>query len=456
MSKISLKEVLKEVAGKVIKKGTREPEEVSTDSRKIKSNDIFFALKGERFNGNYYAYEAATKGAAVCIIDELHNMEENIPSDCTVILVEDVKEAFWKLAQYYRKKLGVKIIGVTGSTGKTSTKDLIAAALSSKFKVFKTLGNFNNEIGLPLMIFSLDESYEVAVLEMGMSSFGEIDRLSSIAKPDIAVITNIGISHIENLGSRENILKAKLEITNYFTKDKVLIVNNDNDLLSTVDNEDYKIVRIAIDNLGDYRASNLSLTSERISFVIIDKAENESVKASFNLLGKHNVYNILCAVACARELGLNYEDIIKGVHSVEKTPMRLEISNSGGITIINDCYNASPDSMKSALEVLSTFSGKKIAVLGKMNELGSESRKAHKEVASYARERGIDILAAIGEVAVHYREGFGEQGFICFENKEQAIEYLLKNLKSGDNVLVKASRTLAFEEIAQKLKKSER
>lgn len=217
MEKLTLEEIVKAVDGTLIVKGnTTEFDKISTDSRGISPNSIFIALNGENFNGNKYAPNAITGGAKLCIVDEEIEVPEN--SDCSLIKVKSGKEALLNLAEYYRSKLPIKIIGVTGSTGKTSTKDLIGAALSKRFKVFKTKGNFNNEIGVPLMIFSLDESYEVAVLEMGMNNFGEIHNLAKVARPDIAVITNIGISHIENLGSQEGILKAKMEITDYLQR----------------------------------------------------------------------------------------------------------------------------------------------------------------------------------------------------------------------------------------------
>ncbi|WMJ81365.1 UDP-N-acetylmuramoyl-tripeptide--D-alanyl-D-alanine ligase [Clostridium sp. MB40-C1] len=455
MEKLTFEEIVKAVDGKIIiNNNFYKYNYVSTDTRKICENSIFIALKGENFNGNNYIIEASKKGANLCIVDEVNFKNHELQDFTSVILVEDTRKALLDLAEYYRKKLRVKVIGITGSTGKTSTKDLTAAALSSKFKVFKTKGNFNNEIGLPLMIFELDNSYDVAVLEMGMSDFGEIHRLAKTARPDIAMITNIGISHIENLKTRENILKAKMEITDFFTEDSVLIINSENDLLSTVQEKNYKLIKTGINGEVDYKAENIELGESYVKFSL--ENDNKEVEFKIDVPGKHNVLNALLAIASGRVLDIDYDELKEGIKNLTVTSMRLDIVKSNNYTIIDDCYNASPDSMKAALEVMNTLKGnRKIAVLGTMRELGDESHKAHKEIGEYAAKMGVDKLLAIGDYNSSYKEGFNnDDNFKMFSSNEDAIRYLEKHIKDEDIILVKASRSMKFEEIVKKLKLS--
>lgn len=458
MERLTLEEIIDAVQGEIYKKGVQcEYSGVSTDTRKIELNNIFIALKGESFNGNEYTVEAVKKGASLCIVDEIKfSLEEfqNINDAVSIIVVKDTKKALLSLAKYYRSQLDVKVIGITGSTGKTSTKDLVAVALGSKLKVFKTIGNFNNEIGLPLMIFKLDNSYDAAVLEMGMSNFGEIHSLADTAKPDIAMITNIGLSHIENLKTRENILKAKLEITDFFDSNSVLIVNNDNDLLSQINSDKFKVVKIGMESGGDYKADNIILEETKIKFDVTEYNSNIVKEFEIDIPGKHNVLNSLLSIACGRILGIKYEYLIEGIKNVETTSMRLDINSGKKFIIVDDCYNASPDSMKAALDVLSTLNCKRrIAVLGTMRELGDEAYAAHRDVAEYAKNKNIDYLITLGEFNQAYDEGFNNcSNFYEFNNYDEVIEFLTKFIGRQDAVLVKASRSMKFENIVHKLK----
>lgn len=450
MEKLTLEEIVKAVDGTLLVKGNiTEFDKISTDSREISPNSIFIALNGENFNGNKYAPNAITGGAKLCIVDEEIEIPDN--SDCSLIKVKSGKEALLNLAEYYRSKLPIKIIGVTGSTGKTSTKDLIGAALSKRFKVFKTKGNFNNEIGVPLMIFSLDESYEVAVLEMGMNNFGEIHNLAKVARPDIAVLTNIGISHIENLGSQEGILKAKMEITDYFTNENTLIINGEDSFLTSIKDKDYKIVSCGLNEKANLKATEVNLMEESIEFIL--NKDDEKHKFNIDAPGEHSVLNSLLAIGCGVELGVSYDDISEGLKNLARTPMRLEIiRNKEGYVIINDCYNASPQSMKSALEVQNNIKcDKRIAVLGTMLELGDESYLAHKEIGEYAKEIKVDELLVTGDFSKAYKEGFGEDTKV-FNTKLELIEYLKANVSIGNSILVKASRSMKFEEIVDAVK----
>lgn len=452
MEQLSFEEIVKAVNGKIHINGEfYKYNYLSTDTRKICEDSIFIALKGENFNGNNYIKEASKKGANLCIVDEIKFEPKELNSNTSVILVQDTKKALLDLAEYYRSKLRVKVIGITGSTGKTSTKDLTAAALSSQFKVFKTKGNFNNEIGLPLMIFQLDNTYDIAVLEMGMSNLGEIHRLAKTARPDIAIITNVGISHIENLKTRENILKAKMEITDFFTEDCVLILNNENDLLATIDKDKYKIAKIGFNGEVDYKAEDIELNDNSIKFSVIDGKNIEEFY--IEIPGKHNILNSLLAITAGRILGIEYDSLKSGIKNLSVTSMRLDVVKCGDFTIIDDCYNASPDSMKAALDVMSTIKGKrKIAVLGTMKELGEESHIAHKDVGEYAANIGVDELLSIGEYSLSYKEGFNnDKNFKSFNSTKEAAEYLKTSIRNEDIVLIKASRSMKFEDIVKEL-----
>lgn len=453
MDNIKLQDIVKAVDGKLLVEGKqKEFSNVVIDSRKVSKGDIFFAIKGENFDAHKFVDNVLENGAGLVIV---HKEEEykSLSKDTSIILVEDTKKALLDLAGFYIDTLDIKVVGITGSTGKTSTKDLIAAALSEKYKVFKTKGNFNNDIGMPLMIFQLNKDYEVAILEMGMSNLGEIETLARIAKPDLAVITNIGTSHMENLKTRDNILKAKLEITTLFDENNILIVNGDNDKLHDLESNKYKIVKIGTESDYNFKGCRIIIDKDNIEFSVKENEKEIDQRIFVPVPGKHNVLNSLLAVAVARQLGVSYEEIAEGIKNLEATSMRLDVINHEGYTIINDAYNASPDSMIAALEVLKTYEGRKIAVLGTMKELGEESSKAHKEVAEYAKTSGVDMLLTLGEFNSDFEAGFGEENFKALDSIEDIVHYLKENLKDGDVLLVKASRSMKFENIINELQK---
>lgn len=445
---LTFNELVVALEGEIIVEGNNKSfNNFCTDTRKIEADNIFLALKGDNFNGNKYIEEAMKKGASIAIVDEVHF--DSIKIDGTVIKVEDTYKALLNLAKFYRKKLGIKVVGITGSTGKTSTKDLVAAFLSYKYKVFKTKGNFNNHIGLPLMILGLDSSIEIAVLELGMSNLGEIHTLADCARPDVAIITNIGLSHIENLKTKENILKAKMEITDFFTRDSVLIVNGEDSYLNNLKEETFKIIKTGYEKTHKFNAENIILGDETTSFMINDGDKQQQF--ILPMVGAHNVLNALLGIAVAKALKVNYSEMKEGLKNIEATSMRLEFIKSKGITIINDCYNASPDSMKAALDVLNNYKGgRKIAILGTMRELGDESSKAHRATGEYAKEK-VDILITTGEFKEDYKIGFGTEQVIIYKTKEEIIEDLCNITKKDDVILVKASRGIKFEEIVNKL-----
>ena len=419
------------------------------DTRKIEKDNVYLAIKGANFNGNDFAIKALEAGASVVIVDELNFNLNDIKENGNVIKVKNTREALLNLAKFYREKLGLKVIGVTGSTGKTSTKDLIAALLSAKYRVFKTKGNFNNDIGLPLMILELTSDIDVAVLEMGMSSLGEIELLAKVAKPDIGVITNVGLSHIENLKTQENILKAKMEITTFFGKDNVLIVNAEDELLRNISSDVFKVKKIGYNHEYDVYASNIILREEETEFL----AHAFGEEAVFNLpmAGKHNVLNTMLAIEVSKSLNVSFEDMVRGVENLDATSMRLQVIKKQGLTIINDCYNASPDSMRSSLDVLSAYkNNRKIAILGDMYELGDESEKSHFEVGRYAKDK-VDTLIVIGKYIKNFKDGFNNDNIIMYNTKEECIKELENIIKLDDVVLVKASRGVKLENVVKKL-----
>ncbi|MGG7176154.1 UDP-N-acetylmuramoyl-tripeptide--D-alanyl-D-alanine ligase [Clostridium paraputrificum] len=445
---LKFEELVEAISGKVILNSEKKTfNKVCTDTRKIEKDNIFLALNGENFNGNKYVKSALEKGASIAIVDEVLVDLEEVRG--TIIKVENCYDALLSLAKYYREKLGIKIIGVTGSTGKTSTKDLVAAFLSEKYKVFKTKGNFNNHIGLPLMILELDSSVDIAVLELGMSDLGEIHTLAECSKPDIALITNIGLSHIENLKTRENILKAKLEITDFFNSENVLIVNGEDEYLPKVESNSYKIIKTGYNEGFDYIANNIILSEKSTSFTIEDGQDKYVFKLP--MVGAHNVLNALLGIAACRVLGVTYDEMVKGLKNIEATSMRLEFIEKDNFTIINDCYNASPASMEAALDVLSNYKGnRKIAILGTMNELGDEAERAHREVGAYAKEKA-DILITTGDFKESYKIGFDKRNIKIYDAKEEIICDLNNIINKGDVILVKASRGIKFEEIVKEL-----
>ena len=432
------------------------------DSRLIKKDDVFIAMKGQNFNGNLLWREAFENGANVAIVTEFNNDEElNDYNDKAIIKVEDQIVALRNMATKKRELYGkdFPVIAVTGSVGKTSTKDVIASVLSQKFKVLKTEGNHNNDIGVPLTILRLQDE-EIAVVEMGMNHFEEISRLSKIAKPTIGVITNIGTSHIGNLGSRENILKAKLEIIDGM-KVPFLVVNNDNDLLHNwyLDNkEKMQIKTFGTEKSSDVYATDINLYEDYSEFTCNIKEDKFNVKVP--VPGNHFVLNSLCAALIGNTVDLTNEQIKNGIEKFELTKKRMEITTiNNGIKIINDSYNASYESMKASIEYLSNMkNGRKIAVLGDMLELGDFSKELHKKVGEEVAKNKIDILLCSGEYSKNIMEeaqkqGMSEEKIYYKDTVEELYKQLKGILQENDNVLIKASNGMRFFEIAEKLLK---
>ncbi|MDD4495802.1 MAG: UDP-N-acetylmuramoyl-tripeptide--D-alanyl-D-alanine ligase, partial [Eubacteriales bacterium] len=358
---------------------------ISTDSRKIKSGDLFIPLEGENHDGHSYISGAINSGAAGTLTHK-NTFSKNLKgteflNETAVVRVADTLKALGSLAAFYRNRFNIPVIAVTGSVGKTGTKDMIAAAMSTRRNVLKTAGNYNNEIGLPLTMFNLEGSHEAAVIEMGMSGFSEIGRLSTIARPDIAVITNIGMSHIEKLGSRENIMKAKLEVLEGMDFYKgLLLLNSDDELLSGIKgSRGIRTLYFGLESDADYKAFDVEINEFNSDFSINIKGKKYRVRIP--VPGIHNVYNAAAAIAAATELGIEMDGIIEGLALYNPGNMRMNIVEKTGLKVINDTYNASPDSMKAAIDVMMKIKGeRRIAVLGDMLEMGIWAEKAHKGV----------------------------------------------------------------------------
>ena len=458
---MKIKEILQATKGKLIQ-GNEEEEinEFCRDTRIIKEGDAYIGIKGENFDGNTLWKNAFENGASTVILQGIDFSKENLEKykNENIIVVEDTIEALADIATYRRMLFGkdFPVIGVTGSVGKTSTKDIIANVVSQKYKTLKTQGNNNNNIGLPFAIFNLKDQ-EAAVIEMGMNHFGEISKLTKIAKPTISVITNIGTSHIGNLGSRENILKAKLEILEGMDK-KVLVINNDNDLLHKfyLENKDVEIHTYGIENESEVTAENIVLNENESEFVCNIKGEKFNVKVPVG--GIHFVYNALCAATVGTLLGLSKEQIENGIKTFELTKKRMDITElKNGVTIINDSYNASFESMQASLKYLSGLNAKrKIAVLGDMFELGEYSKELHEKVGKEVVKNKIDILVCCGDSAKYIvnmakKEGMPKEKVFYFDNKEQIEKFIRENAQNGDSVLFKASNGMKFFNIVENL-----
>lgn len=421
---------------------------VFTDSRNPLENGLFIALKGTNFDGHKFLPDLCGKGIAGAIVNE--SCKTCLPA----IYVEDTHAALLALGAYYRSQFDIPVVGLTGSVGKTSTKDMIYCVLSSRFRTLKTKGNMNNNIGMPMTLFNLDADTEAAVIEMGMNHKGEISRLVKALRPTIGVITNVGVAHIENLGSREGILAAKMEILDGLEKGSPLIINADNDMLRTVENSDYRIIRFGIaDRCADVTASDISADEQSVSFRV--NSFGEEAEVYLPVPGHHNVYNALSAIAAGHVLGIPLSDAVNALGNYSPEGMRQRIVVKDGITRIIDCYNSNPDSCKAAIDVLAGMkTGRRIAVLGDMFELGSFSVLSHADIGYYAASRNIDVLFTYGEESVHMADAAKKSGLAdvrSFRDCENLSKAILEELREGDSILFKASRGMKLENVIERV-----
>lgn len=427
-----------------------------TDSRLVEKDFLFFAIQGERVDGHQFIPQVMEKGAA-CAVCEKAPISGEGKAAGPYILVEDVKKAMQDIAAFYRSGLSIPIVGITGSVGKTSTKEFIAAVLGEKYHVLKTDGNYNNEIGVPLTLFRIREEHEAAVIEMGINHFGEMHRLSRMAAPDIVVMTNIGDCHLEALGSREGILKAKSEIFDFMRKDGTVIVNGDDELLSGIKEINKKTtVTFGKDKNNICYASGICAKGLFGTEAQIHIPSGD-FKVEIPLPGEHMVYNALAAAAVGETLGLTASEIAAGIASVRPTAGRSNLIRCGDRVVIDDCYNANPVSMCAAVDLLAWADTRKVAILGDMFELGENAEKLHGDVGRHAAKRRIDVIICVGELSAEMAKeaeaaNTGESEVFYYPEKEILLRELERLILPGDTILVKASHGMGFAEIVERLK----
>lgn len=430
-----------------------------TDSRKVEKGMLFIPIKGARADGHDFIPQVFEKGA-LAVLSE-HPLDD--PAG-PYIQVESSTEAMKKIAAFYRTQLNCKVVGITGSVGKTSTKEMIASVLEQRYKVLKTEGNFNNEIGLPLTMFRIRAKHEVAVLEMGISDFGEMHRLATMAQPDIGVITNIGLCHLENLGTRDGILQAKTEMFEHLKPDGIAILNGDDDKLCTKKEVNGKpAVFYGVGETGELPVQKSIYATDIENHGLEGmRAKIHTPQGDFDaqipIPGEHNVYNALAATAVGLQLGLSLREIAQGIAAVQTIAGRSNLLHVNGMTVIDDCYNANPVSMKASIEVLAHTSGRRIAVLGDMGELGTDEKKLHREVGEAVAASGIDALFCTGTLSRELAEAASanEDCQVHYEaDRDSLTEKLLAFVKPGDTVLVKASHFMEFPKIVEALTKEQ-
>lgn len=421
---------------------------ISNDSRDIKEDAIYAAIVGERLDGHDFARAALENGAIAAIVEKRVTEKD--------ILVKDTRRALKDIAMGYRSRFDIPFLAVTGSSGKTTTKDMLYFAVSESRKTLRNLGNLNSEIGLPMTVFNLDESHECAVLEMGMYVQGEIDYLAEIVKPHFAIITNVGVAHIQSAGSRENILKAKMEIANYMTQSDVLLINGDNDMLQTVDTGAIKpsVYKYGLEEHNDIRLISYETTESgmKIRADILGKITEYEIPT----LGIHNIYNSLSVMGLCSLMGLDMKKSAEGIRKYQPSKYRMEIKSVSGKTLIEDFYNANPDSLRASIETFRQMQGeRKVAVLADMLELGEISEKEHMNAGIQASEI-FDVIICIGSDAKYIGKGAIENGFdkgrvYFFANNEEAVSEINSILRPGDAVLMKGSRGMKLEEVAESI-----
>ncbi|MBQ9461783.1 MAG: UDP-N-acetylmuramoyl-tripeptide--D-alanyl-D-alanine ligase [Clostridia bacterium] len=429
--------------------GDTEITNLQFDSRQVTEGSLFVPIKGEKTDPHKFIEQCLEKGAATLT-------EYDAPQGAAkpYIKVEDTRRAMQQLAAYYRSSLDVRVVGITGSVGKTSTKEMVAAALSKGFNVMKTQGNRNSQIGMPMTMFDISSENEIAVIEMGMSEFGEMDRLADIARPDIAVMTNIGKAHIENLKTQENIMSEKLKITKHFDENGLLFLNGDDPLLKTLHGKQpFRTVTFGMDSTNDYYADSVEV--DGFSTVFMCHCGDRAVKLTIPALGVHSVMNAVAAFAVGDALGLSEAEISGGLMTYRNAPMRQQIHRCEDLVLIDDSYNASPAAAKASLDVLKSIApGKTIAVLADMLELGDEAAAEHYGVGKHLAVLGVDALIAIGPLSENTAAGAKENGCPCVikaGSNNEAFAELSKLVEKDCTVLVKGSRGMHTEEVVKLL-----
>ena len=450
MEKLTLAEVAKVTAADTNSDAEIFFEGVSTDSRKIKHGELFVALKGENCNGESFAKDALNKGGAAVMVSKT---AKRIP-DGIVLKVDDTLTAYRQIAGAWRNRFDIPIVAVTGSNGKTTTKDLTAAALNGLGHVQKTSGNFNNEIGVPMTLLELREKHNAAVVEIGMRGLGQIETLAKVVKPTIGIVTNVSEAHIELLGSIENIAKAKSELVEAIPLGGTIILNADNSHTEAMKNlagAGVNVVTYGLENEADLNAKNIFIGSVATEFTLTYRGEDFDFEIP--MLGRHNVSNSLAAIAAGLTCGLSVEEIQRGISTLTTTKMRFEVIRRDGLTIVNDAYNASPASMRVAIKTTSEiYSGRLIAVLGDMMELGEISEKVHREIGEELVENKFDVLITLGDLGKFIAAGARDAGLkniYSFDTHEDAAKKILELVRDGDTILFKASHVMHMEKIIE-------
>lgn len=449
MDKLSLSEILKVTGAETDFTGEIYFTGVTTDSRKIVEGSLFVALKGEKFNGEDFANDAIKKGAAAVLVSR---GAKNISG--VALKVDDTLTAYQQIAASWRSRFQIPVVAITGSSGKTTTKDLTAAVLSALGKVCKTAANFNNEIGVPMTLLELNETHAAAVVEIGMRGLHQIETLAQFVKPTIGTVINVNETHIEILGSVENIARAKSELVEAIPAGGTVILNADNPWtlgMKKFAAPNVKIITYALENPADLTAENIVIDSSSTEFALIYGGARYNFEIP--IIGRHNVSNALAAIAAGLSVGLTIDEIKRGISTLATTKMRFEVIQRDGVTIVNDAYNASPASMRASIKtVAEIYDNRKIAVLADMLELGKISQKAHREVGAELVANNFDTLIVIGELGKFIADGARDAGLkniYTAENHEAAAKKLLEVMHAGDVILFKASHGMHLEKVIE-------
>ena len=448
MEKLTLAEVAKVTAADTNSDAEIFFEGVSTDSRKIKHGELFVALKGENSNGESFAKDALNKGGAAVLVSKT---AKRIPQGI-VLKVDDTLTAYRQIAGAWRNRFDIPIVAVTGSNGKTTTKDLTAAALKGLGHVQKTSGNFNNEIGVPMTLLELREKHNAAVVEIGMRGLGQIETLAKVVKPTIGIVTNVSEVHIELLGSIENIARAKSELVEAIPLGGTIILNADNSHTEAMKNlagAGVNVVTYGLENEADLNAKNILIGSVATEFTLTYRGEDFDFEIP--MLGRHNVSNSLAAIAAGLTCGLSVEEIQRGISTLTTTKMRFEVIRRDGLTIVNDAYNASPASMRVAIKTTSEiYSGRLIAVLGDMMELGEISEKVHREIGEELVENKFDVLITLGDLGKFIAAGARDAGLkniYSFDTHEDAAKKILELARDGDTICLRPRTSCTWKKL---------
>jgi UDP-N-acetylmuramoyl-tripeptide--D-alanyl-D-alanine ligase len=451
MKPLTLDVIARVTGGRYIGDGARRNTTITgvvRDNREAYAGCLFLCIRGARADGHDFANKAYDAGAVCCLAERTLDAPKG-----PYVLVDSTLAAVGALGAYYRSLFGIPVVGVTGSVGKTTAKEMTAAVLSQKYNVLKTTANLNNELGVPLTLLSLGEEHEAAVIEMGISNFGEMSRIAEMVRPDICLMTVIGYSHLESLGNLDGVLRAKSEVFRYMRRDALAVVNGDDKFLRTFDPGIRKIT-FGLGEENNYRAINV--TAKGLGGVACEiVSRSGGFEVSIPAFGSHMVYGALPAAAIGHALGLTDGEIRDGLARYEPVGGRANVFDTGYITVIDDCYNANPNSMAASVRSLASLDGRKVAVLGDMFELGADASSLHADIGVLAGQSGVDRLICCGELACHIRDGFESAGGVeahYFPSKDALIDALPALIKKGDRVLVKASHGMRFEQITQALR----